>query len=220
MLSFSVYGDPSVSFNTFASISPPNTPSQPSGPESITPLIKYTYSTIASNSEGYQLYYLWDWGDDSEAEILGPYEPGGTVETQHEWKIAGEYRIRVRTLSIIGDESSWSEPLIIHVNGPVVKVESITGGIKINAEIKNIGDAEANGVNWNITFYGGSIILGKYSSGTISSIPAGGKTTVVSKLIYGLGFPTIVIVEAGIPGASSDVEVQSADVILFLVRIK
>ena len=42
----------------------------------------------------------------------------------------------------------------------------------------------------------------------------------VSKLIYGLGFPTIVIVEAGIPGASSDIEVQSADVILFLVRIK
>lgn len=220
MLSFCIYGDPSVSFKTFTTISPPTTPSKPSGPESITPLVKYTYSTIASDSEGHQLYYLWDWGDGSETEPLGPYEPGETVEMQHEWKIAGDYRVRVRALGIIGDESSWSEPLIIHVKGPVIKIESITGGIKINAVIKNIGDAEANGVKWNITFYGGSIILGKYTSGTISSISAGGKTTVISKLIYGLGFPTVIIVEAGIPGSSSDIEVQSADVILFLIRIK
>jgi hypothetical protein len=220
MLSFCLYGDPSVSFKTFTTISSPNTPSKPSGPESITPLVKYTYSTIASNSEGHQLYYLWNWGDGSETEPLGPYEPGETVETQHEGTIAGDYRIRVRALSIIGDESSWSEPLIIHVKGPVIKIESITGGMKINAVIKNIGDAEANGVKWNITFYGGSILLGKYTSGTISSISAGGKTTVISRLIYGLGFPTVVIVEAGIPGSSSDIEVQSADVILFLIRIK
>ena len=220
MLIFCLYGDPSISFKTFTTISPPNTPSKPSGPESITPLVKYTYSTIASNSEGHQLYYLWDWGDGSETEPLGPYEPGEIVETQHEWKIAGDYRIRVRALGITGDESSWSEPLIIHVKGPVIKIESITGGIKINAVIKNIGDAEANGVKWNITFYGGSILLGKYTSGTISSISAGGKTTVISRLIYGLGFPTVVIVEAGIPGSSSDIEVQSADVILFLIRIK
>ena len=48
----------------------------------------------------------------------------------------------------------------------------------------------------------------------------GGEVTIVSKFIYGIAFPTIIIVEAGIPTFSSDMDVQSADIIGFFIRIK
>jgi len=222
MLVFCLYGDPSVSFETFTTyVSSPNTPIKPSGPESITPHVEYSYSTSATDSEGYPIYYIWDWGDESDAVLLGPYDSGATVRAYHEWTTPGNYRIRVKTIGVIGDESNWSEPLTIRVQGPVIKIESITGGLfKVNAEIKNAGDVEANDIEWKITIYGGTILLGKHTSGRITSILAGEKTTVVSSLIYGFGLPVVVTVEAGIPGSSPDVEVQSADVILFVIRIE
>jgi hypothetical protein len=208
---FCLYGDPSVSLESYAGVSPPNTPSRPFGPVLLIPHGEYMYSTSAMDPEGHQLYYVWDWGDGSYSESLGPFNSGETVEAYHEWKTPGNFMIRVKVIGIIGDESSWSEPLIMHVEGPVIEVGSITGGFKVNAVIKNTGDVMANNINWNITFYGGSILLG---------IPAGGETTVVSRFIYGLAFPTVIMVEAGIPGSSSDMEVQSADVMLFFIQIK
>jgi len=220
MFTFCLYGDPSLSFDTFTGVSPPNMPIKPSGPELLTPYSEFTYSTISSDPEGHPLYYVWDWGDGSYSNSLGPFESGTSVEANHEWKTPGNFMVRVKTVGIIGYESSWSEPLLINVEGPVVEVGSITGGIKVNSAIKNLGNIEANNIEWSISFYGGSILLGRYTSGTITSIPAGGEVTIVSKFIYGIAFPTIIIVEAGIPTYSSDIEVQSADIIGFFIRIK
>ena len=220
MFTFCLYGDPSVSLDTFTGVSLPNIPSKPSGSVSLTPNDEFVYSTSSSDPEDHQLYYVWDWGDGSYSDSLGPFDSGISVEAYHEWKTPGNFMIRVKAVGIIGGESSWSEPLIIHVEGPVIEVGSITGGIKVNTAIKNTGNVEAHNVEWNITFYGGSILLGKYTSGTISSVPAGGETTIVSKFIYGIAFPTVIIVEAGIPDSSSDIEVQSADVMGFFIRIK
>ena len=111
--------------------------------------------------------------------------------------------------------------MIINVKGPVIEIESITGGLfKINAIIKNTGDGEAIDVKWNITLYGGSILLGRFSSGTISFIPAGDEVTIVSRFIYGFGFPTVIMVETGISDYPSDIEVKSADIFLFFINTK
>jgi hypothetical protein len=219
MFVYSVYGDPSVSMETYDDIIPPNTPDKPFGLDLLSTYEDYAFSTVATDDEDHQIYYTWDWGDGNFSEYIGPYNSGDTIEFQHMWKVPGDYMIRVRTVGIVGDESSWSEPLIVHVKGPVIEIESITGGLKVNAVVKNIGDAEAINVEWNISFYGGSIIFGKFSSGIISSIPPGGKETVISKFIYGFGFPTVILVQAGIAGGSSDMQVQSADIMMIFIRI-
>jgi hypothetical protein len=103
----------------------------------------------------------------------------------------------------------------------VIKVERITGGLfKVNAVIRNIGDQDAHGIDWSITLFGGSIFMGRTTTGSISDIPANGQVTIMSKVITGVGLPSVVLVEAGIALGSSDVEVQSADIIGLFIKIK
>lgn len=71
-----------------------------------------------------------------------------------------------------------------------IEIGEISGGIgKINAEIKNVGDADATDVSWEITVKGG--LLGRIdvtSSGTITNLAAGETVTVTTEgFILGLG---------------------------------
>ena len=71
---------------------------------------------------------------------------------------------------------------------PVIEIGDITGGLfKLNAVIKNTGDAAATNVQWSIKLTGGLIILGKESTGTIPTIEAGATADISSKLILGFG---------------------------------
>jgi hypothetical protein len=84
--------------------------------------------------------------------------------------------------------------------------------------IRNHGATEALNVEWSITLDGGTILLGKESSGVISSIPAGGVAEVQSNMIFGFG-PTRVTVYAEI-NEGSDFRDQGATLFLFFVHIK
>jgi len=219
MLVFNLYGDPSISQESYSGISIPETPIKPVGQETIMLNNNYSYSSVSTDQANNQIYYLWDWGDENE-ELYGPFESGEIIEIEHRWEKSGDYRIRVKSINIIGAESSWSEPLIIHVKGPILEIEDINGGLfSINSDIRNIGDAAANEVQWRITIYGGSILLGRSSSGAISNIEPGSKATINSGLIYGIGFPSIIMVEIDIGNYNSDIEIISADIILFIIRI-
>ena len=162
MLVFNLFGDPSISLDTYPDISIPDIPIKPSGQESIIQNINYTYSSYSVDQEDNQIYYLWDWGDRIQ-ELYGPYKSGGIIEFEHKWSKPGNYRIKVKAINIIGLESSWSESLIIHVKGPILEIEEIKGGLfNINSDIINSGDAEANNIEWEITIFGGSILFGGY----------------------------------------------------------
>jgi hypothetical protein len=93
--------------------SPPNKPNKPTGPASGKPGTVYTYSTSTTDPNGDQVYYLWDWGDGSQSNWLGPYNSGVTINTTHTWTTKGSYSIKVKAKDTFGTESSWSDPLPI-----------------------------------------------------------------------------------------------------------
>ncbi|VVB59527.1 Concanavalin A-like lectin/glucanases superfamily protein [uncultured archaeon] len=91
----------------------PETPGVPSGQAHGKFWVDYTYATSTVDPEGDQVYYLWDWGDGTQNEWLGPYNSGTTISTTHWWAATGSYNIKVKAKDINGHESSWSNPLPI-----------------------------------------------------------------------------------------------------------
>jgi len=91
---------------------PPTKPNKPSGPNSGKTGTSYTYSTEANDPNGDQIYYKWDWGDET-SEWTGPYNSGDTVTASHVWTIQGTYAVKVQAKDINDEESVWSDPLEI-----------------------------------------------------------------------------------------------------------
>jgi parallel beta-helix repeat protein len=95
--------------------SPPETPEQPTGPQSGFTYQFYTYCTSTIDLEGNDVFYLWDWGDGSFSNWLGPYESDESACATNSWPIGGIYQIRVKAKDVYGSESDWSEPLTVTI---------------------------------------------------------------------------------------------------------
>lgn len=162
---------------------------------------------------------MFDWGDNTSSNWIGPYNSGVAGEASHIWIDPGKYDIKVKAKDVNGSESDWSIPLTVTiVGGPLLDMGLISGGLfRVNAVIKNSGTTDTSNVEWNIILNGGSILLGKESNGEIPSIPAGGQTTIHSDLIVGFG-KIEVTVTAEIP-EGSDTRQQGGTVLLFFVHI-
>jgi hypothetical protein len=124
---FCLYGDPAVSLSVYSGGSPPASPSKPIGPETGKPLTIYSYSTSSSDPDGHQIYYLWDWGDGTQSDWLGPFPSGVTVEAEHEWTTGGIYEVKVMAKDSIGTESGWSDSLIVTIESAAPNQPSIAG---------------------------------------------------------------------------------------------
>lgn len=176
---------------------PPDEPSKPNGPDEGLTKIEYTFSTSTTDPEEDQIYYLFNWGDDTSTNWLGPYNSGDTIQSTHAWSNAGDYEIQVKAKDTNNLESNWSEPHLIHVlKEPYIKIKQIYGGfIGVSAVIINLGEIEATNIQWSITLEGG-IILGRETTGTIPNIPPGGNVTINSNLILGFGELTVTAIAA------------------------
>ena len=99
----------------------PEKPTTPVGKRSgrIENRYQYTTQTIDLNSD--KIYYMWDWGDDSESDWIGPFESGVAVEVSHSWATKGEYQVRVKAKDENGLQSDWSDPLLVSM--PITKTE-------------------------------------------------------------------------------------------------
>ena len=217
---YNILGDPSViiwSDEPNPNL-PPDIPGQPDGPTQGVMNKELTFSGVTTDPEGEQIYYMFDWGDNTSSYWVGPYDSGVAGEASHVWTEPGDYEIRVKAKDINGSESDWSIPLTVTiVEGPILDMGLISGGIfRVNAVIRNIGATEATNVTWNMTL-SGTILIGRESNGEIPSIPADGSATATSGLIMGFG-KTTVTVTAEIP-EGSDTRSQGGTVLLFFIII-
>ena len=54
---------------------------------------------------------MFDWGDGSYSNWLGPYTSGKSVEATHTWSKKGTYEVKVKAKDDHGVVSEWSDPL-------------------------------------------------------------------------------------------------------------
>ncbi len=172
---------------------PPKTPNAPQGPTSGKIGGEYSYKTSTTDSDGDQIYYMFDWGDGNESDWLGPFDSGAIVEESHIWDKNGTYDVKVKAKDSNDQESAFSNKLEVtiseHVDPETNLSLSIYKGIfnmgicisSVNAKIENTGETDATDVSWSISVNGG--LLGKLNSttkGNIRMIKSGNSRLITS----------------------------------------
>lgn len=107
-----LFGDPQLRIK-YPNEIPPNKPMTPSGPTNGKIGVECTYSTSSTDPNNYDLYYLFDWGDGTYSNWLGPYPSGETCEAKYTWGKSGSYMIKVKAKNSNEVQSQWSDPLPI-----------------------------------------------------------------------------------------------------------
>jgi len=90
---------------------PPNTPSTPSGQDLGYAGISYSYSTSATDPDGDQVKYTFDWGDGSSSET-GLVDSGTIASESHTWSSTWSqeiYYIKAKATDSEGASSGWSD---------------------------------------------------------------------------------------------------------------
>jgi hypothetical protein len=85
-----------------------------------------------------------------------------------------------------GDIDIWRAELE-GASAPFIEIDSIGGGIGVNAVIKNTGTADATGVEWTITVTGGILGLINKEVTDTTDIAIGEEISITTGLIFGLG---------------------------------
>ena len=85
---------------------------------------------------------------------------------------------------------------------PIITIDSITGGLGTTAVVKNIGSADANNIDWSISFDGGTFFGGD-NSGTINTLAIGQTVQIKSKFLIGFGNTEITITVGGTTATKS-----------------
>ena len=91
---------------------PPSKPTTPSGPSSGKKLNEYTYSSTAIDPDNDEIYYFWDWGDNTTNYSVY-YNSGDTCQFSHMYQENGTYEIRVKVRDWKSEWSEWSDPLVV-----------------------------------------------------------------------------------------------------------
>jgi|GEM_PF-2414918 len=95
---------------------PPQTPLTPDGPTPIYTGQSKNYNSTASDPDSDQVWYEFDWDDDTTTEI-GPYGSNVTgYYAAHTWVSSGIYDVKVRARDIFHDYSNWSDSHAVTVN--------------------------------------------------------------------------------------------------------
>ena len=108
-----LFGDPELRIKD--PVEKPEIPEKPTGPQNGKIDEDYSYTTKSTDPNGDNLYYMWDWGDGTDSEWVGPFNSGETCEQSHTWTTQGNYEIKVKVKDSNDYESDWSESLSVSV---------------------------------------------------------------------------------------------------------
>jgi len=86
---------------------PPTTPDI-TGPSSGKIATSYTYNVTAYDVNENNLWFIWDWGDGTTSEWMGPFASNTICQATHMWDTEGAFTIKVKARDEWGAESSWA----------------------------------------------------------------------------------------------------------------
>jgi len=92
----------------------PNTPSIPAGPASGVPGTVYSYSTAATDPDGDQVSYIFNWGDGTTSQTA-PVNSGSIASASHSWSTSGTYLVRAMAVDSKGASSGYSDILSVAI---------------------------------------------------------------------------------------------------------
>lgn len=99
---------------TIAANVQPRAPTKLAGPTTGTVGTNYPYLTVATDPDGDQVKYTYDWGDGTT--FTTPLVKSGTTAgITHRWSAAGTYLIRTMTTDSKGASSGWSNVLTVKI---------------------------------------------------------------------------------------------------------
>jgi len=148
---------------------------------------EYEFTALSDDPEGDQIYYMFDWGDETQSEWVGPVDSGNQVTITHTWTNIGSYSIKAKAMDVEQSRSRWTEPYSVIMDVPILKLKSIKGGLfSVKTTIKNEGIAEADNIDWEINIEG-SIFFGRNSTGNIDTIAPGDTVTISTGTVFGFG---------------------------------
>jgi pimeloyl-ACP methyl ester carboxylesterase len=123
----------------------PTTPSQPLGPASGMPGVSYIYSTSATDPNGDQVKYTFDWGDGS-TDTTNLVDSGTTASASHAWSNPGTYQIKAKATDGKGASSGWSLSLAVEIsesNNNNIEIDESASDSWIDPYSSNTDDKEA-----------------------------------------------------------------------------
>ncbi|MBI2899756.1 MAG: PKD domain-containing protein [Planctomycetes bacterium] len=103
----------------------PYAPSTPVGPSAVNANAAATFTTSATDPDGDEIQYTFDWGDGSTSTT--DYLASGTIASaSHAWTEAGNYFVKVLATDSKGASSFWSVAKTVGIESSYVCVNSIT----------------------------------------------------------------------------------------------
>ena len=88
---------------------PPDKPKKPDGRTILLPNRKYYFSTSSIDPEGDEIFYRWNWGDNTFSDWIGPYKSGETCIVSHVYDQSFSSGIYVYAKDLGGIRSDQSE---------------------------------------------------------------------------------------------------------------
>ena len=140
---------------------PPSTPATPSGPIWLNLNAEGTYNTSASDSDGDQVQYRFDWDaeDSHDYSNWTDLMPSGTIANMHHsWSNGGTYVVKAQARDEYNEFSEWSNGLTVCVNSPPntpsdPEPENGATNIDINADLSwSCSDPDGDNLTYNVYF--------------------------------------------------------------------
>ena len=110
-----------VTGNTLLPARPPSKPSTPIGSAAGFIGFPHHYSTCASDPNGDQVMYTFDW-DDGSTDTTSLVDSGITVSASHIWNDPGTYQVKAKATDSKGASSEWSSPLSVTMIAPIENI--------------------------------------------------------------------------------------------------